>query len=105
MINCETFASKKVKKPECGIGFLQRDTTIKQQELAGILKFRLIRNDKTHENMKYLIDLKNIFSKQLPKMPKEYIVKLVFDQFHEAMIILKNETKLIGGICFRIFET
>lgn len=69
----------KQKKAECGIGFLQRDQTIKNQEEAGIYEFRLIRNDKTHENMKYLIDLKNIFSKQLPKMPKEYIVKLVFD--------------------------
>jgi histone acetyltransferase len=32
--------------------------------------------------MKMLIDLKNIFSRQLPKMPKEYIVKLVFDRNH-----------------------
>ena len=54
--------------------------------------------------MKYLIDLKNIFAKQLPKMPKEYIVKLVFDKYHEAMIILKNKKKVIGGICFRIFD-
>jgi histone acetyltransferase len=44
-------------------------------------------------------------------MPKEYIVKLVFDRNHESMIILKRETKegkttkkVIGGICFRQFE-
>jgi len=59
---------------------------------------------RTYENMKKLIDLKNIFAKQLPKMPKEYIVKLVFNRYHEAMIILKNNKKVIGGICFRIFE-
>ena len=53
--------------------------------------------------MKMLIDLKNIFAKQLPKMPKEYIVKLVFDKHHEAMIILKNKSDIIGGICFRQF--
>lgn len=27
-----------------------------------------------------LIALKNIFAKQLPKMPKEYIVRLVMDR-------------------------
>ena len=51
-----------------------------------------------------LIDLKNIFSRQLPKMPKEYIVKLVFDRNHESMVILKEDGKVIGGICFRVFE-
>ena len=29
-----------------------------------------------------LITLKNIFGKQLPKMPKEYIVRLVMDRRH-----------------------
>jgi histone acetyltransferase len=44
--------------------------------------------------MKLLIDLKNIFARQLPKMPKEYIVKLVFDRNHESMVILK----VVGGV-------
>ena len=55
--------------------------------------------------MRMLIDLKNIIARQLPKMPKEYIVKLIFDRKHEAMVIVKNETKIIGGICFRVFES
>lgn len=38
-------------------------------------------------------------------MPKEYIVKLLFDRKHEAMVIRKNKTKIIGGICFRVFES
>ena len=37
-------------------------------------------------------------------MPKEYIVKLVFDRNHESMIILKNGMKVVGGICFREFK-
>jgi histone acetyltransferase len=44
--------------------------------------------------MKFLIYLKNIFARQLPKMPKEYIVKLVFDRNHESLVILKNKTKV-----------
>ena len=31
-------------------------------------------------------------------------MKLVFDRNHESMILLKDNTKVIGGICFRIFE-
>jgi hypothetical protein len=40
--------------------------------------------------MKLLTDLKNIISKQLPKMPKEYIVRLLFDKLHESMLIIKR---------------
>ena len=42
------------------------------------------------DNMKLLTDLKNLISKQLPKMPKEYIVRLVFDKCHENMLIVKR---------------
>lgn len=42
--------------------------------------------------MKALINLKCIISKQLPKMPKEYIVRLMFDRNHESMMIIKNFT-------------
>lgn len=68
-----------------------------------MIEFVMIHNDERHESMRKLLDLKNIFSRQLPKMPKEYIVKLVFDRNHEAMIIQRNGTKVIGGICFRMF--
>ena len=33
--------------------------------------------------MVFLIGLKNIFSKQLPNMPKEYIARLVLDRRHK----------------------
>lgn len=87
-----------------GLGFVARDSAAKQQEQTNQITFRVIRNDQDHENLKYLLDLKNIFARQLPKMPKEYIVKLVFDRNHESMIILKNNSKVVGGICFREFR-
>ena len=40
--------------------------------------------------MRYLIDLKNIIAKQLPRMPRNYIVKLTMDRQHEAMIIMRR---------------
>ena len=65
-----------------GLGFVARDTAAKEQELQNQITFKVSRNDLNHANLKYLLDLKNIFARQLPKMPKEYIVKLVFDRNH-----------------------
>lgn len=86
-----------------GLGFTNRDVVAKKQEERKEIIFQVIRNDQQRESLKMLIDLKNIFSRQLPKMPKEYIVKLVFDRNHESMVILKEDGKVIGGICFRVF--
>ena len=81
---------------EPGIGFSQRDKNIKIQEEKGLFEFLVIRNtgenDKENlNNMKLLTDLKNIIAKKKKKMPKEYIVRLVFDKHHESMIILKRK--------------
>ena len=81
---------------EPGMGFSTRDRNIKIQEEKGIFEFMVIRNtgendDENLHNMKLLTDLKNIIAKQLPKMPKEYIVRLVFDKKHESMIIIKSK--------------
>ena len=43
---------------------------------------RYVENDGDPQNMVILIGLKNIFSKQLPNMPKEYICRLLFDRRH-----------------------
>ena len=80
---------------ERGIGFSLRDKNIKAQEEKGLFDFLVIKNtgENTKENldnMKLLTDLKNLISKQLPKMPKEYIVRLVFDKCHENMLIVKR---------------
>ena len=81
---------------EPGIGFSQRDKNLKIQEEKGLFDFLVIRNTGENnkenlDNMKLLTDLKNIIAKQLPKMPKEYIVRLVFDKHHESMIIIKSK--------------
>ena len=80
---------------EPGIGFSLRDKNIKAQEEKGLFDFLVIKNtgENTKENldnMKLLTDLKNLISKQLPKMPKEYIVRLVFDKCHENILIVKR---------------
>ncbi|RHY29039.1 hypothetical protein DYB32_005496 [Aphanomyces invadans] len=82
---------------------MSRDEMAKKEEDTGLLEFCVIRNDGTPDRMVQLMTLKNIFSKQLPKMPKEYIVRLVFDRNHHSMVILKNKKTVVGGICYRPF--
>ncbi|TMW62917.1 hypothetical protein Poli38472_005535 [Pythium oligandrum] len=83
---------------------ISRDDMAKMEEDGGMLKFDVITNDGTPERMIQLTTLKNIFARQLPKMPREYIVRLVFDRNHRSMVILKNGKHVIGGICYRPFE-
>ncbi|CDW81357.1 histone acetyltransferase gcn5-like [Stylonychia lemnae] len=94
---------------ETGLGFVKRDQGVKNEEELGLLKFMVVKNDKTLENMRHLIDLKNIIAKQLPKMPRNYIVKLIMDRQHEAMIIVRypqgKRPQIIGGCVFRPFKS
>jgi histone acetyltransferase len=76
---------------ETGIGFTKRDNNVKSEEEKGNLEFTIVRNEGSDENLRMLTDLKNIIAKQLPKMPKEYIVRLVFDRKHESMVIRKSK--------------
>jgi hypothetical protein len=67
--------------------------------LVGIT-FEVVSNNNTDEASIRLVDLKNIFSRQLPKMPKEYIVRLVFDHRHISVAMVRHG-RTIGGICYR----
>ena len=52
------------------------------------------------ETLIWLVEMKNVFSHQLPKMPKTYVSRLVFDPKHRNLVLLKGG-HVIGGICFR----
>ncbi|ODN01457.1 Histone acetyltransferase KAT2A [Orchesella cincta] len=56
------------------------------------------------ETKRWLIDLENIYSRQLPKIPKKYISNLVFDINHSNLTLIKDG-HVIGGICFRMIPT
>lgn len=64
------------------------------------VSFDVVINDGKDDSLVDLIALKNIFSRQLPKMPKEYIVRLVLDKRHISLAI-RRDKKIIGGICYR----
>jgi histone acetyltransferase len=89
---------------EASTEFVSRDSKAKQEEREGVIKFEVVENDNEPQSLIYLTALKNIFSKQLPEMPKEYIARLVFDKKHRSLALVRTRDSVaLGGICFRPF--
>ena len=82
--------------------FKERASVIEEKE--GKIEFRVVNNDNTKENLMVLTGLKNIFQKQLPKMPKEYIARLVYDRNHLSMAVVRKPLTVVGGITYRPFN-
>lgn len=77
-----------------------REESLKREEAAGRLRFEAASNDCIDEHMVWLIGLKNIFAKQLPNMPREYIVRLVMDRNHKSVMVIRHNM-VVGGITYR----
>mmetsp|Transcript_3149 Transcript_3149/g.11368 ORF Transcript_3149/g.11368 Transcript_3149/m.11368 type:complete len:450 (-) Transcript_3149:1330-2679(-) len=84
-------------------GVAGRDESLRKEEESSLLRFDVISNDGAPGTLRKLIDLKNIYSKQLPNMPKDYIVKLVFDNRHKSLLLVRGDSHLVGGITYRPF--
>ncbi|GAP89997.1 putative histone acetyltransferase GCN5 [Rosellinia necatrix] len=74
------------------------------EERNGEIEFRVVNNDGERESWIVLTGLKCLFQKQLPKMPKDYIARLVYDRAHLSIAIVKSPLEVIGGITFREFR-
>ncbi|GAA0152350.1 hypothetical protein LIER_10854 [Lithospermum erythrorhizon] len=81
-----------------------REESLKREEEAGRLKFVCVSNDNNDEHMVWLIGLKNIFARQLPNMPKEYIVRLLMDRNHKSMMVVRRNL-VVGGITYRPYSS
>lgn len=85
-----------------------RDESARVEERQGKIGFHIIGNSMnkriTRQDYLWLNAIQNVISHQLPRMPKEYITRLVFDPKHRTLALIKND-KPIGGITFRMFPT
>ncbi|XP_042330564.1 histone acetyltransferase KAT2B isoform X3 [Sceloporus undulatus] len=83
-----------------------RDEAARLEERRGVIEFHVVGNSLNQKPnkkiMMWLVGLQNVFSHQLPRMPKEYITRLVFDPKHKTLALIKDG-RVIGGICFRMF--
>nr|KAG5695104.1 hypothetical protein BaRGS_015080 [Batillaria attramentaria] len=85
-----------------------RDEAARIEEDKGKIQFHVINNSLSMQPSRqiymWLVGLQTVFSHQLPRMPKEYITRLVFDPKHKCLSLVKDN-KVIGGVCFRMFPT
>jgi len=82
-----------------------RDEIARSQERLGVIEFHVIAVYKmTSQTKRWLLQAQNVFSRQLPRMPRDYIARLVFDNRHRTLVLVKQD-RVIGGICFRLFPT
>lgn len=86
------------------------------EEREGAISFQVVNNDGKPRSMIIMTGLKCIFQKQLPKMPKDYIARLVYDRTHMSIAIVKKPPEgshaeasglpgeVVGGITYRPFK-
>ncbi|KAF1979804.1 histone acetyltransferase GCN5 [Bimuria novae-zelandiae CBS 107.79] len=74
------------------------------EERNGEIQFRVVNNDGSRQSTIILTGLKNLFQKQLPKMPKDYIARLVYDRNHTSLALVKMPLEVVGGITIREFR-
>ena len=75
------------------------------EEREGRIEFRVVHNNGSRESFLILSGLKSIFQKQLPKMPREYISRLVYDRNHASIAVVRKPMTVVGGIAYRPFES
>ncbi|KAF7841759.1 F-box protein [Senna tora] len=71
------------------LGFFHCQNTSNTEE-SGKLRFVCLSNDGVDDHMIWLIGLKNNFARQLPNMPKEYIVRFVMDRSHKSVMVIRH---------------
>ena len=69
----------------------------------GLIQVTPVENDQQPRSLVILTGLKTLFQKQLPKMPREYIARLVYDNNSKSLAIIRRGYKVVGGICYRPF--
>ncbi|KAG1054501.1 hypothetical protein G6F43_003486 [Rhizopus delemar] len=84
---------------------IRKESAAMREEREGRIRVEAVLNDGARNSMILLTGLKNLFQKQLPNMPKDYIARLVYDRNHCSIALIRNPNKVIGGICYRPFNT
>lgn len=76
---------------------------VEMEEERSKPEFAVVHNDRKFSNMIQLLHLRNLFSKALVKMPRDYVVKMIFDRRHFTYAMYREDGTIVGGLCFRPF--
>lgn len=82
----------------------QKEKIVIAEQRARWIQFAPVENDGKERSYIILTGLKNLFQRQLPKMPREYITRLVMDRSSCGLAMIKYGHKVVAGITYRPFE-
>jgi histone acetyltransferase len=85
-------AEKKRREEEMHNRFRNRD-----------LKLLLVSAADPSTDSMFLLRLKCLFQRQLAKMPKDYILRQLFDRKHICLALVDRSGSIVGAICYRPF--
>ncbi|CAK5281778.1 unnamed protein product [Mycena citricolor] len=91
------------KQTSLGDSSVKPEKAVVGELRRGVITIVPVENDRKPHSLIILTGLKTLFQKQLPKMPREYIARLVYDSNSKAVAIVKRGLKVVGGICYRPF--
>ena len=74
-----------------------------EEHRRGYIQYTAVKNDGEERSYIVLTGLKNLFQRQLPKMPREYITRLVMDRNSRGLAMIKHGYKVVAGITYRPF--
>ncbi len=81
----------------------QKEKIVITEQRQGWIQFAPVENDGKERSYIILTGLKNLFQRQLPKMPREYITRLVMDRNSCGLAMIKHGYKVVAGITYRPF--
>ena len=62
---------------------------------------RIVSMSDPSTSLEYLLEIKQLFQRMLPKMPREYILRQVFDARHCTLSLNDSANRIIGGVCYK----
>lgn len=80
-----------------------KEKIVIEEHRRGYIQFTAVKNDGLERSYIILTGLKNLFQRQLPKMPREYIARLVMDRNSRGLAMIKHGYKVVAGITYRPF--
>jgi histone acetyltransferase len=80
-----------------------KEKAVIEEHRRGYILFTAVQNDGLERSYIILTGLKNLFQRQLPKMPREYIARLVMDRNSRGLAMVKHGYKVVAGITYRPF--
>ncbi|KAG8834704.1 histone acetyltransferase [Serendipita sp. 399] len=99
----ETTTSGPEEAAPMSIDLPPKEKIVMEEHRRGYIQYTAVKNDGQERSWIVLTGLKNLFQRQLPKMPREYIARLVMDRNSRGLAMIKHGYKVVAGITYRPF--